>query len=194
MLLPDGIRFPQYADAVLFICTRFTLASGVLACCALGALRDKSRWVFGILSGAVALVFFGLLYGDTARVFAMERQAETLVAHLPQGARIISTLTPVPGSQVFSHHVVARACINHCFVIDNYEAASGQFRLRATAESRIGSADTKTVNEMMMGVYDVKPADLPLWHIFQCGPSDIDLCLRPLRAGPLGAPKPAGMP
>ena len=189
MLLPDGIRLPQYPDAVLFICLRFTLAVGVLGCCALGALKGKSRRIFGASTTAIALAFFSLLYEDTGKTFAMERQAQTLINHVPQGARIISTLAPLSGSGVFSLHVVARACIQRCFVIDNYEAGSGQFRLRATAGNRILAADTRSTNEMMMGSYDVKPEDLPLWQIFQCGPSDIDLCLRPLRAGPMSLPQ-----
>lgn len=81
--------------------------------------------------------------------------------------------------------MVARACIGHCFVVDNYEAASGQFRLRASPGNRIVAADTETTNRMMLGTYRVRTEDLPLWQIFQCGPWEIDLCLRPLQPGTL---------
>jgi hypothetical protein len=185
VLLPDGFIVPQYAVPVLFICSRFMLAAAIVGCCALGAFKPLTRVVFASCTGGIALVFFGLLFVDTGHVYLMEREAQGLIQHVPRDGRVISTLFPLQGSRVLSHHVADRACIGHCFVVSNYEAATKQFRLRANIGNRIVSADPMSVDEMMVGTYVVKPEDLPVWHIFQCGPSEIDLCLRPLKPGPL---------
>lgn len=185
MILPEGLILPQYAAPVMFITSRFALAAAVIGCCALGPLKPLSRTLFTLLSGGIALTFFGFLYVDTGHVYAMEREAQSLLTHVPREGRVISTLFPLHGSRVMSHHVVARACIGHCFVIDNYEAATKQFRLRANPGNQVVAADAIDTDQMLMGTYVVKPEDLPAWHIFQCGPADIDLCLRPLKAGPL---------
>lgn len=191
MLLPDGLMFPSYAVPVLFINTRFTLAAGILACCALGTLKPSSRVILGCLTGGIALVFFWLLFLDTGRVYSMEQEAQGLIQHVPQDGRVMSTLFPLQGARVLSHHVADRACIGHCFVLDNYEASTRQFRLRARVGNRIVSEDARSADEMMRGTYVVKTDDLPVWQLFQCGPSEIDLCLRPLKPGPLnGVPSP----
>jgi len=182
-ILPDAIWIPGYGEPVSFISSRFTLAVGVLGCCALASLRP--RILLAVLTGSLALVYFTFLYRDTARIYSMELQADRLVRQIPQGGRVIATIFPFRNSRVFVHHVVDRACIGHCFVFDNYEPASGQFRLHARTDNRIVAARSEATNRMMLGIYDVKEEDLPLWQIFQCGPLEIDLCLRPLQAGPL---------
>lgn len=190
-LLPDSIWLPQYAEPVSLISARFTLVVGILGCCALAGIRP--RILFAALMGVLALCFFGLLYRDTGKTYAMERQAEILVKQLPQDGRVVATIFPFRGSRVFVHHIVDRACIEHCFVEDNYEAASGQFRLRAHPNNRIVAASAEDTNRMMIGNYSVKPEDLPLWQIFQCGPAEIDLCLRPLQTGSMLAFSPNGV-
>jgi hypothetical protein len=179
--LPDGILIPRYSEPLSFVCSRLSLTVAILGCCVLAGARPGK--IFGVLTGAVAIVYFVFMYPDAARTYAMEKQAEALVASLPQGARVVSTLFPFRGSPFFVHHVVDRACIGHCFSVDNYEAYSRQFRIRATAGNRIVSADPAQANHMMMGDYVVLPSDLPLWQIFRCGPAATDLCLRPLHAG-----------
>jgi hypothetical protein len=144
-----------------------------------------SRLFFALSTAAIAVPFFLFLYIETGHVYSMEVQAKGLVQHVPQGGRIISTLFPMQRSRVFSHHVGARACIGHCFVIDNYEAGTNQFRLRGNAGNRFVTTDPGVTSAMMGGIYTVRPEDLPLWQLFQCGPSEVDLCLRPLKAGPL---------
>ena len=188
MFLPDGLVLPRYADPVLFIDLRFTLALAVLGCCALGGLSNRPRWLFGIATALSSLVFFVFLFFDSGHIYAMELQAKRLMRTVPPGGRVISTLFPLGGSRLFSHQVTARACIGRCFVIDNYEAATGQFRLRASAGNKIVESDPRITNAMMSGDYEVQPEDLPLWEIFQCGPSEVDLCLGQLKPGPLWHP------
>jgi len=182
-LLPDSIFVPRFGEPVSLICSRFTLAVGILGACALANLRPKI--LVAVLTGAIAFAYFSFLYRDTAKTYSMERQAQALVSQIPQDARVIATIFPFRNSRIFVHHVVDRACIEHCFVVDNYEPASGQFRLRASAGNRIAAADSEAANRMMLGAYVVTPEDLPLWQIFQCGPWEVDLCLRSLQPGSL---------
>lgn len=181
--IPDRIWFPQYAEPVSFICSRFTLAVGALGCCALACMRP--RILLAVLTGGVALTYFTFVYEDAARTLALGKQADTLVAKLPQDARVIATIFPFRDFRIFTHHVVDRACLGHCFNIANYEASSTQFRLRANPGNRFVAANPLDTSHMMLGDYVVKAEDLPLWQIFQCGPTEVDLCLRPLRVGPL---------
>jgi hypothetical protein len=182
-ILPDAIWLSRYSEPVSEISLRFTLVLAITGCAALAGLHSRSLF-FG-LTAVIAVCYCVLVYGDTGKAWAMEQQAEKLVALVPNQSRVISTIFPFRGSSVFVHHVVDRACIGRCFVIDNYEPASGQFRLRANSESTMAAASSEDTNRMMLGIYVVKPSDLPVWQILQCGLREIDLCLRPLQAGPL---------
>jgi hypothetical protein len=182
-LLPEALRLPWYDEPVNFIISRFTLGVAVLGCCALAGLRNQK--LFAVLGAAVALAYFVLVYQDAAKTYKLERQAEEFVARMPQGARVVTTIYPFRGHGIFVHHVVDRACIGKCFSVDNYEPATKQFRLRANAGNRIVAANEADANHMMIGDYVVRAEDLPLWQIFQCGPKETDLCLRPLSLGPM---------
>jgi hypothetical protein len=182
-LLPDAVWFPWYREPISLITSRFTLGVAVLGCCALSTMRVPK--LFAMLCGVLALGYFALVYRDAAETFALEKEAEALVAKLPKGSRVITTIYPFRGSRVFVHHVVDRACIGNCFNFDNYEPSSGAFRLRADPGNRIVVPSEVDANHMMIGNYVVRREDLPLWQIFQCGPREIDLCLRPLQPGPL---------
>ena len=182
-LLPDAVRLPWYNEPISLLTSRFTLAVAVLGCAALAQLRP--RMLFAALSGVVAFAYFVLIYQDAAKTYKLERHAEQLVARAPAAARIATTIYPFRGFRIFVHHVADRACIGKCFNVDNYEPSSNAFRLRANAGNRIVAASEADANHMMMGDYVVRPEDLPLWQIFQCGPTETDLCLRPLSAGPM---------
>ena len=182
-LLPDTIRLPQYNEPISLLTSRFTLAVAVMGCAALGNLRP--RVLFGVLGGVVALAYFVLVYQDAAKTYRLETNAQALVARVPLGARMVTTIYPFRGFRIFVHHVVDRACIGKCFNVDNYEPSSNAFRLRANAGNRIVAASEADANHMMIGDYLVRAEDLPLWQIFQCGPKEIDLCLRPLSVGPM---------
>ena len=182
-LVPDVIWLPTYAVPVTAIVFRFTLALAVVGCCVLASL--KARRLFIILTAVIALAYFGLLFADTAKADAMENHAESLVRQLPPGAHVIVTFLPLGNLRIFAHHVVDRACVGHCFVFDNYEPASGQFRVRAAAGNCIAEADAKIVEHMMAGDYVVTTDDLPAWLISECGAEERYLCLQPLSPGAL---------
>ena len=180
---PDFVMLPQYAEPVGFLCLRFSLTIAILGCCALSAVRPGM--IFAVITACIAIAFFSLVYRDAARTWRMEQQAQALVKQLPEGARVMSTIFRFHGSPMFVHHVVDRACIGRCFSVDNYEPYTKQFRLRAAVGNRIVSASAEDANHMAFGDYLVRDTDLPTWQIFQCGPTEIDLCARPLHPGSL---------
>lgn len=187
--LPNAIQLPQYEEPLSFITERFTLGAAILGCCALANLR--SRTPFAVLTGCLALFYFASVYQTAAKTYAMECQVDSLVKMVPEYARVITTIFPFRDSRLFNLHVADRACIGHCFNIGNYEAASRQFRLRANPGNHFAAASMAESDQMMLGIYTVKPEDLPLWQFFQCGPADVDMCHRPLHAGPLTRFSPA---
>ncbi len=128
ILLPDGIRFPSVPSALALLTERLTSVSAALLCCLLGAMRPR-KWHLAAC-GAIAAVFFGFLYQDTAKIDRMEAQVERLVRTLPPNQRVLGTIKPFPGSRILIQHMLDQACIGHCFSYGNYEPACAQFRVR----------------------------------------------------------------
>ncbi|MGB0035025.1 MAG: hypothetical protein WBP79_06085 [Candidatus Acidiferrales bacterium] len=181
LLLPDGIHLPEYPVAVALITERLTSISAVLACCLLDAMRPRFWHLAGF--GAIAAIFFSFVYQDTATINRMEVQVESLVHTLPPGQRVMATILPLPGSRVLIQHMVDHACIGYCFSYGNYEAASGQFRVRARPNNPFVMTQPQDTGSMEEGTYTVQPQDLPVWQIYQCSMTQTDLCIRPLAAG-----------
>lgn len=184
-LLPDSIRLPLYPGWVGFQALRLTTMSAAMGLCVLGFMRRK-RW-HSLGFAAIALLFFAFLYQATGTLNRMEAQIERLVAGLPPGERVTATIWAAPDSRIPNVvHMADRACIGKCFSFQNYEAASGEFRVRVRQNSRIVSADPAFNEQMEAGEYLVKPEDLPMVHIYQCDAADLTrLCLRQLSAGEL---------
>jgi hypothetical protein len=133
----------------------------------------------------MAAVFFLLLFLDTGRLNRMETQANDLIRGVPYGRRVIAHIEAPPEWRVrFIEHMVDRACIGRCFVYSNYEAASGQFRIRASAGNGIVSDLPGDVQAMEVGEYVVRRQDLPITLIYQCGAKDwTRLCSKDLAEG-----------
>lgn len=181
LLLPDGIYLPQYAAPVSHLTERLTSISAVLLCCPL-ALIEPRKWRLPALT-VIALVFFGMLYRDTARINRMEEQAERLVHSLPPGQRVLDTVI-APGVNRFSfYHMIDRACIGYCFSYGNYEAPSKQFRVRALPGNPYVMSEISQATAMEHGTYVVQAHDLPVYQVYQCGPVWTELCIRQLEAG-----------
>lgn len=148
----------------------------------LGTLEKRTWHVVGF--GLSACVFFFFLYQDTAKINSMETHAEQLVSELPFGTRIMQTLYQPPGRAVDSFDsIMDRACIERCFSFSNYEAPAGQFRVRALPGNGIVTTSAQDVLDIAGGNYVVKPQDLPVYQVYQCGPLITDLCIRKLEAG-----------
>ena len=180
-LLPGAVHVPQFGAPVELLTERFSLIAAILGCCLLGVARPRRWHLIGF--GAVALIYFSLLYGDTRTLVQMEAQAEQLVATLPPGSRVTSAIWTTSDLPLLSNHIADRACIGHCFSFGNYEPGSGQFRVRAMPGNQIVAPDVKTSMAMQTGTYIVRAQDLPLYQIYQCTRNAPKLCLRELTLG-----------
>jgi hypothetical protein len=182
ILLPDGIRFPFQPSALALLTERLTSVSAVLLCTLLGALRPRRWHLFA--GGAIAAIFFTFLYRDTGVVNRLEAQVEQLVRTVPRDSRILATLKPpFPESRILVQHIADRACISHCFSYGNYEPASAQFRVRSTPGNRYAMSSFDSTVDMEDGSYQLQPADLPAYQIYQCSMDQRQLCIAPLAAG-----------
>jgi hypothetical protein len=151
--------------------------------CVLGFMKPR-WWHFAGFAG-VAAVFFAFLYRDTAVLNRMEQQIESLVSTLPPGERVTASIWASPDSRLpYIVHMIDRACVGKCFSFQNYEPASGEFRVHAQEDNPIVATDPDDAQSMEAGEYVVRPEDLPIAHIYQCDEHDLTrLCIRQLAAG-----------
>jgi hypothetical protein len=115
----------------------------------------------------------------------MEDQVEQMTKTLPHGRRVIETIIAPADSRIpFINHIVDRACIGRCFAYANYEPASGQFRIRARPDSPLATDSVDSSQAMEDGKYVVRPQELPMVQVDQCGGNDFTrLCMHDLSAG-----------
>jgi len=181
-LLPENLRPDQNAGWIGLLVTRLTLISAIFIFCWFGTLRPR-RWHFLALA-ACAAVYFTFIYRDTRLVGRMEENAEKITRELRPGTRVLATIFEPPDYRMVTLHVVDRACVGHCFLYSNYEAATKQFRLRVSEGSPVAAASADDSEDMQFGSYDVEDEDLPLKEIYQCDANDLTkLCIRDLKAG-----------
>lgn len=181
LLLPDAVWWPQYAAPTSLLTERFTLISGALLCCLLGAMCPR-KWHLAALT-AIAATFFLFLYQDTANLNRMEERAEQLVHTVPPGQRILVTIGSPMKYRFSTKHIVDQACVGYCFSYGNYEAPSRQFRIRALPGNAFVMSRIEDAAAMERGEYVVRPQDLPAAQVYQCGPTWMDLCIHPLESG-----------
>jgi hypothetical protein len=179
-LLPDQVQWSGTTAMASFLVNRATLVAAVLLL-ALMALLQAHRWKT-IVWGVVTLVFFGFLYVSTGNLSRLQRNTFDSVRTLPLGARLISSGDLLPLLGVKTPHVADRACVQHCFVINNYEIASNQFRLRAKSDTPLVEKNLAANDRMQDGTYLVRPEDLPLFSLRPC-PDGKSVCLGKLAAG-----------
>jgi hypothetical protein len=181
--LPENLRPSVTGGWIGLLASRLTAICAIFGLCLMSCLKPRKWHLAGF--SACAIVFFAFLYQDTQVLNRMESNAVALVSPLPFGTRVIATIWAPPGSRVsFIGHIADRACIGHCFSYANYEASSGQFRIRAHPGSPVVSASDDDTEDMQAGEYDVEDEDLPLKQIFQCDERDLTkLCIRDLAAG-----------
>jgi hypothetical protein len=182
-LLPENLRPSMTGGWIGLLASRLTTITAILGLCFLGCLKPRKWHLAGF--GACAIVFFAFLYQDTARLNRMENEVEHLVAPLPFGTRVLSTIwAPLDSRISFISHFVDRACIGHCFSYANYEPSSGQFRIRVRPGSPVAAGVDDDAEDMQAGEYEVQEEDLPMMEIYQCDEKDLTkLCIRSLAAG-----------
>jgi len=181
LLLPHGAHVPGHIGAVALLTDRLTSVSLALILCVLGAMELR-KWHL-VAACALAVAFFAFVYEDTGRINRMEEQVVKLVHTLPPNQRVMGTILPPAGSRVTIQHILDRACIGYCYSYGNYEPGSKMFRVRAAPGNPYVLADYDLAIEMERGDYIVKPADLPVWQVYQCGGTGESLCIHPLEAG-----------
>lgn len=178
--LPRGVTFPGRVPIAL-ITERLTSISAVALCCVLAMMRP-AKWHLAA-SLAIAGLFALFLYQDTAAVNRIEAQAERLVRTLPPNQRVLASIYPLEDSRILIQHNIDLACIAHCFSYGNYEPASAVFRVRANPGNPYVLADYGDAVDTEEGTYQVQPEDLPVYQVYQCTDTGLDLCIRPLAAG-----------
>jgi len=182
-MLPDDLKVPVFSAGIGAMAIRLTTVSAVMGLAVLAQMQPKKWHTAGF--GVLAVVSFVFLYQDTGILSRMEEQAGRLVSTLPRGQRVLVTIWPAEESRL-PHivHLVDRACVGKCFVFQNYEPASGQFRVRVRAGSPVAIDNSQTAERMEAGEYTVQEKDLPIWEINQCDDNDATkLCLHALAAG-----------
>jgi hypothetical protein len=182
-LLPDVLRIPLYSGWIGALALRLTTVSAAMGLAVLALMQPKKWHTLGF--AGIAALFFAFLYQDSGVLNRMEQQAERLVSGLPSGERVTATIWSPPDSRLpFIGHIVDRACIGRCFSFQNYEPASGQFRVRVREGSPVATDDPDTSQSMEAGEYVVRPEDLPMAQLYQCDEKDLtQLCVRQLAAG-----------
>ncbi|HTQ62192.1 MAG TPA: hypothetical protein VMI32_18350 [Candidatus Solibacter sp.] len=182
-LLPENLRPSISGGWIGLLASRLTTITAIFGLCVLGCLKPRRWHLAGF--GVCAVVFFSFLYQDTSRLNRMEVEVERLVQPLPPGTKVLSTIwAPLDSRISFVAHFVDRACIHHCFSYDNYEPASGQFRIRVRPGSPVAVASDDDSEDMQAGEYEVQDEDLPMMEIYQCDEKDLTkLCIRSLVAG-----------
>jgi len=186
LVLPEGVFVPGYKAPLTYLPDRLTTLSAVIICGLLGLMRPR-RWHL-LVYGTAAALFFSLLYRDTGIINEMENQSDRLVGSLPFGQRVLFTIAD-GGLRLNIGHIVDRSCINHCFSYGNYEASTGQFRVRAAPGNAVVMSRVPDVWRMEIGLYDVRAEDLPAYEIYQCGEKGRQVCLRSLEAGEKNNPQ-----
>ena len=183
-LLPENLRPPFTAGWIGLVVSRVTVITAIFGICVLGLFRPRRWHLAGF--GAITTVFFVFLYQDTAWLSRLEANAESLLATLPFGARIIPAIDAPEDSRItFIGHIADRACVHRCFTYSNYEPGSQQFRVRVRPEgSPLVTSSEEDAENMVSGGYEVQDRDPPLTLLFQCDLDDATkLCLRQLRPG-----------
>ncbi len=182
-LLPENLRPSITGGWIGLLASRLTMITAIFGLYVMGCLKRRKWHLAGF--GVCALVFFSFLYQDAAKLNRMESEVERLVAPLPFGTRVLSTIwAPLDSRISFISHFLDRACICHCFSYANYEPSSGQFRIRARSGSPVAVASDDDSEDMQAGEYEVQEEDLPMMEIYQCDEKDLTkLCMRTLAAG-----------
>ncbi len=184
VLVPRGVWFPIYGHPLVYITQRMGLGLAVCLCALLSSTPAR-RWHMYALAAA-ALLFFGFLYVDERTLNDLEDQEDALVATLPPGQRVLSSLIAPPDVQTIPlAHLVDRACVGRCYSYGNYEPSSAQFRIRVTGDRGIVVPTEAESLQLQVGGYVARSQDLPLYEIV----TDASgwLALRSIPAGALNS-------
>jgi hypothetical protein len=151
--------------------------------CSFLATAKPPRWLAGAFV-PLALVYFSLVYADTARLNKLERRMEALTAGLSTSDRVVASFR-YSGERIgLLDHTLDRVCLGRCLSYGNYEPVSAAFRIRVTGQNPIVVSTIADYARLRDGGYVVKQSDLPFYEItVKSGPDHEDLDLKRLDAG-----------
>jgi hypothetical protein len=181
--VPENIHSDLFAGWIGLLVSRLTTITAIFGLCVLGLVPLRKWQIAGFTACAAAFFLFN--FQDTAKISRVEKNAQSLIAKLPTGTRIVPVVSAPDDWRVqFIAHSIERACIGHCFSYSNYEPSSGQFRVRARLGSWVVTDSADKSEAMSSGDYIIQIEDLPLVSIYQCVDADwTQLCASPLWAG-----------
>jgi hypothetical protein len=178
-VLPGSVLIPGFLHALSFIAERMSLGVAVCVCAMLAAAPPRVVERYALIG--VALIFFGFIYRDERALNAFEDRMQDVVSMLPPGERVISPLIDASSRINRVGHMIDRVCVGRCYSYGNYEASTGQFRVRAAPGNGLVITQYSDSLRMQIGGYVVKATDPPLYCL------DLDaegrLFVRSLKAG-----------
>ncbi|HEY1484266.1 MAG TPA: hypothetical protein VGF19_16150 [Candidatus Acidoferrum sp.] len=181
-LLPQNLKLDPTAGWIGALVTRLTIINAIFAMCWLASLRPRLWHLVGY--GAAAAVFFAFTYQEMAYLNRLEANADRIAEQLPFGTRVSATIYEKPRYRAMFIHAVDRACVGHCFMYSNYEPSTREFRVRVAPGNRVVTTSQAESEDWQWGRHEVRPEDLPMKQIYQCGAADLtQLCIRDLTAG-----------
>ena len=186
-LLPYTLNLPWYQAAFGGVPERIGWLSAVLMCALVAQVRNP-QW-YGRVAVLLALVYFSLLYVDDRRMNRLEQRTESLVSTLPPGARVLGKLYYPPVYGFDESMMVDRTCLGRCFSFSNYEAATGEFRVKAEAGNSIVGWTMDPQRRLFTRAsefFSVDPSG-SLYEIYPCGADAADACMRTLTPDDLGS-------
>lgn len=186
VILPSRILLPQYSHAFVYIAERLSLGVAVCACAIAATARLRPVALGAVI--ALSAIFFACLYTDQRAVNQIEARLEHVLAGLPPGARVVTSISEPYYRVDPVLHLIDRACIGRCFSYGNYEAATHQFRIRAEPGNGLLVTRYADVYGLQTGTYRIKASDLPLWGVFPAGSASHDGSVVEHAPGPAGVP------
>jgi len=182
VLLPFVFQVPNYPSGLLFIVGRISLFVAILFCAVVGGCRYGRGLTR--LSALVAAAFFTFAYMDERAMNLVQAQVAALLAGLPPGQRVVVALQDSGSGRLNGlEHIGSGACLGHCFDYANYEAATGQFRIRVAGPNSFVAPTMKLVIEMESGQHTVTSAEAPLYSVCPSTNPSQQFMLRKLEAG-----------
>jgi hypothetical protein len=146
-----------------FISDRMSLPLAMCVCALLGGARIGRVTKYGL--GAVAMFYFALLYRDSRLLNQFEDSMAEAVSRLQAHSRVISTIDSSDLHVNAVTHMIDRVCIGRYFSYANYEASTGEFRVRVTSANAMVTSTYEDSWRMQNGGYVVREGDLPLYAV-----------------------------
>lgn len=160
LALPWGVKLARYEIPITLIRDRASIL--LLLCFALLWLASEPPpWARAAMA-ALCVLSLVSMYGEARRAHQIEERLLTTVEALPPATRVVTRVTDLGARTPLTLHLAERACIGRCFVINNYEPATGHFRIRVRPDSYIAIADRGRLEALDDPGYRLREEDLPL--------------------------------